>query len=96
MNYLNKKRFLLDDYFYYQFLNNFSELMCKINFFDIVKMTIFFLIFVVLCSTKILSDSNFWSYVRFFDFIKHRQSSHEYEISACFYPKFLSQLLFAK
>ena len=57
-----KKRFgpdyLLNNYFFYQFLNNFSALLCKINVLDIFDMGDVFQIFLISLSTAILIESN--------------------------------------
>ena len=48
------------NYFVYQFVDNFSELLlCKINILDFFDMGDFFQIFVIPRSTKILMESKF-------------------------------------
>ena len=52
---------MLTDNFFYQYVNNFSELLlCKINVFVIFNMNIKKWIFVTSRSTDILNELNFW------------------------------------
>ena len=55
------RNYLLDKFFWNQFVNNFLvSLLCKINVLDIFDMDDFFSIFIILWSTEILIEWNFW------------------------------------
>ena len=57
---------LLDNYFNYEFLNKFSELLSEINILDVFNMVAFF--YFCCTSNKILIELNFWlgMYVPYF------------------------------
>ena len=53
--------YLLDNYFFLQFFDNFSALLlCEINVLDIFNISDFFQFFVITRRTEIVIVSNFW------------------------------------